>query len=96
VRARLLNTFRQHVPAFVELGGPPPVLSFSTTAELLALEVVQRYGKRPEFSHFALDGNLRMEISDGGRHWWVVGYIEDPSSVYLPAWDRGPAELLPE
>jgi hypothetical protein len=81
------NTFRQHIPGFV--GDPddsPKEYTFETTEELLALEVVQRYGKGPDFSHFALFGDLLMEISDGGRHWWVVGYLGDPTSVDLPQW----------
>ena len=53
----------------------------------MELEIVQRYGKEDDFSHFALSGNLLMEISNEGFNWWVVGYIENPDSVDLPQWD---------
>ena len=81
-----MATFRQHIPAFVDIDGPPPMAEFSTTDELLALEVVQRYGKGPDFSHFAMSDNRLMEISDEGFKWWVVGSVSDPSAVDLPKW----------
>jgi hypothetical protein len=83
-----MNHFTQHIPAFVEVDLPAPV-PFETTEDLLALEVVRRYGKRKDFSHFAMSDNCLMEISDGGYHWWVVGYIEKPDEVNLPKWSGG-------
>lgn len=80
-----MNTFRQHIPTFVYDGEPPHAYQFSTTEELLSLEVVQRY-KREGFSHFAMRGHLLMAISDEGFHWWVVGSIADPATVDLPVW----------
>jgi hypothetical protein len=83
-----MNTFRQHIPAFVDCGeDSPPLHEFETTADLLALEVVKRYSQNKGFSHFALNDNLLMEISDEGFRWWVVGRVSDPSSVSLPEWD---------
>lgn len=82
------NSFRQHIPAFVS-GETPESFPFNTTEELLSLEVVQRYGKEPDFSHFAISKNALMEISDFGLKWWVVGYIEHPDQVNLPEWDGG-------
>lgn len=82
-----MATFRQHIPAFVEIDGPQPECEFSNTDDLLALEVVQRYGKGVDFSHFAMHGNLLMEISDDGFKWWVVGSVSDPSAVDLPKWE---------
>ena len=84
-----MATFRQHIPAFVDIDGPPPVAEFSTTDELLALEIVHRYGKGPGFSHFAMSDNHLMEISDEGFEWWVVGSVSDPSAVDLPKWGGG-------
>ena len=81
-----MNTFRQHIPTFVEIDGPPPLHKFSTTQELLALDVLQRY-KGDDFSHFSMSGNLLMAISDDGFDWWVVGRISDPGAVDLPMWE---------
>ena len=81
-----MNQFTQHIPSFVDRRDPAPTTEFSTTEELLSLDVVQRY-KGPKFSHFALEGNCLMAISDEGFQWWVAGYIKDPSTVELPQWN---------
>lgn len=83
-----MNSFKQHIPSFCDVDHPAAV-PFETTEELLALEIVQRYGKQPNFSHFAMSDNVLMEISDGGHHWWAVGYIEHPEQVNLPKWNGG-------
>lgn len=83
-----MNSFQQHIPAFCDVDRPAPVL-FETTEDLLALEIVRRYGKRPDFSHFAMFDNALMEISDGGHYWWLVGYVEHPEMVSLPKWTGG-------
>lgn len=85
-----MNSFRQHIPGFARDGREPPepVIPFETTADLLALEIVQRY-KGPTFSHFAMSENHLMAISDDGYSWWVVGFVADPSAVDLPQWDGG-------
>ena len=83
-----MNSFTQHIPSFVDTD-TPSAFPFETTEELLDLEVVQRYSKKPGFSHFAMSRNALMEISDGGHFWWVVGYIGHPEQVTLPEWDGG-------
>ena len=83
-----MNEFRQHIPNFVDIKAPL-LDKFETTEDLLNLEIVQRYGKRKDFSHFAISDNCLMEISDEGFHWWVVGYIKKPNEVDLPKWDGG-------
>ena len=80
-----MNTFQQHIPAFVEIG-TPPIFKFNNTDELLALDVVQLYCKSPDFLHFAKFGNLLMVVADDGFHWFVVGYIADASTIDLPVW----------
>ena len=83
-----MNEFTQHIPAFVDVGRePPPSFEFDTLDELLSNEVVKRYGKGKDFSHFALSDNYLMEISDSGFHWWVVGYIKNPDDIDLPKWE---------
>ena len=84
-----MNTFRQHTPNFVDLDEPAPTCEFETTEQLLNLEVVQRYGNGDNFSHFALNGNQLMVVSDEGFTWWVVGYIDNPDDVNLPKWSGG-------
>lgn len=83
-----MNFFKQHIPAFVDVEHPADI-PFATTAELLAIEVVQRYAERPDFSHFAMSDNMLMAISDGGYRWWVVGFIGHPELVDLSQWDGG-------
>ena len=83
-----MNTFRQHIPNFVD-GVTPDTLEFETTEELLNSMTLSKYGQREDFSHFALNGSTLMEISDEGYHWWVVGYIEKPELVNLPNWEGG-------
>lgn len=83
-----MNSFRQHIPAFVTCDDPEEI-SFETTEQLLALEIVQQYSRHAGFSHFAMSGHLLMEISDGGHVWWVIGYIKHPDQVNLPAWGGG-------
>lgn len=83
-----MNSFRQHIPNFVDVERPAAI-PFETTEDLLSLEIVQRYGKRPDFSHFAIRDNLLIEVSDDGHYWWVIGYIEHPEQIKLPKWDGG-------
>ena len=89
-----MNSFKQHIPSFCDVDHPAAV-PFETTEQLLALEIVQRY-KRPDFSHFAMADNALMEISDGGRYWWVVGYIKHPERINLPKWDGGKYRAEPQ
>lgn len=82
-----MNSFRQHIPAFARDGREelPAPIPFETTADLIALDIVQRY-KGPTHSHFAMSGSHLMEISDDGYRHWVVGFIEHPEEVDLPQW----------
>ena len=84
-----MNRFKQHIPNFVDVDKPSKWIEFESTEDLLSLEIVQRYGKRQNFSYFALSDNCLMEICDDGFYWWVVGYIDDPSTVELPQWEGG-------
>ena len=85
-----MNSLRQHIPSFVDIGDAArPSSPFETTAELLALDVVHRWATRPGFTHFALSGDLLMCIGDEGRFWWVVGYLAHTEGLDLPPWDHG-------
>ena len=87
LRGLKMATFKQHIPAFVETDGPPPAAEFVNTDELLALDVVRRYGKSKNFSHFAMSDRHLIEVSDDGFNWWVVGFVSDPAVVDLPKWE---------
>jgi len=91
-----MNRFKQHMPSFVDIGESPEWIEFDTIEDLLGLEIVQRYGKCKDFSHFALNENHLLEISDEGFYWWVVGYIENPSAVDLPQWKGKYRAELPD
>lgn len=81
--------FTVHIPDFVETREPRPVYEFNSLDELKEIPNVKAASERKGFSHFALSDQHLMEVSDEGRHWWVLGHIDDPSSLGLPAWDRG-------
>ena len=82
-----MNKFTQHMPNFVDTREPAPCAEFETTEDLLNLEIMQKCMRRKDFSHFAMQGNCLMEISDNGFFWWVIGYIKYPSKVDLPKWE---------
>lgn len=90
-----VNSFRQHIPPFVEVDRRPAPIPFTTVDELLALEVVQRC-KDEAFSHFALSDNALMAVSDDGYKWWVVGFIAQPEQVDLPTWKPRYLARLPD
>jgi hypothetical protein len=82
-----MNSFTLRIPNFVDTSRKPEKEYFETTEELLNLPTVKRATEDPGFSHLAIENNMLMEIGDDGYFWWVLGYIEDPSSVNLPRWD---------
>jgi hypothetical protein len=70
----------------VETDSPPSRFEFDSTDELLKyLEPRKQLFK--EFSHFAIEDNCVMAISENGFHWWVLGMVSSP--VNLPQWDHG-------
>lgn len=79
-----MNSFRQHIPAFVEVDKPKEV-EFKTTEELLSIPAVLNYVDKT-FSHFAKSENYLMAIYENGNRWWVVGYIKNPEDIDLPIW----------
>ncbi len=81
-----MNHFTQYTPSFVDVGDPK-LVPFNTTEELLDIGVVKRCRDNPYFSHYALNGNMIMEIADSGKMWWVIGYVDHPENVDLPQWE---------
>lgn len=82
----MMNKLHHHIPTFVDWREPYPSSEFSTTDELLSLDVVRRYAELPKFSHFAMHDNALIAVLDDGFHWWVVGHVADPAGVDLPEW----------
>lgn len=82
-----MNQFIKHIPSFVDAEAPTPV-EFKTTENLLAIDYVDSWKRSEGFSHYAKSEDCIMAILNGGRNWWVVGYVQDSDSVDLPEWVR--------
>ena len=80
-----MNTFWSPKTSFSDPDYVPTVYTFETTAELLALDSVQRCNKPG--AKFAISGGHLMVITRDGFEWWVVGRIGQPERVDLPEWD---------
>jgi hypothetical protein len=81
------NRFTRHIPDFVDYRDAPPSFEFYGKRELLNHPMLKAFSDKPGFSHFALDDNYLLSISDHGFKWWVVGWLDKP--VDLPQWDHG-------
>jgi hypothetical protein len=79
---------RQHNSDFVA-GTDPTEAEFTNLVELLSIGFVARARKHKDFYHFAVSeyGNPRehalcphgwqlIGLYDGGKKWWVVGYLD--------------------
>jgi hypothetical protein len=89
----LPNSIRMHTPGFVE-GVWKEVAYFFSTADLLRVPWVSSWrdiGQGRKFLRFSKSDELLMaEFDDRGvRCSRVVGYIERPAEVDLPAWSKG-------
>ena len=84
-----MNRVTKHIPTFVDYRKPPPSVEFDTLDELRAIPWVRFHEdlESPRFDHWALSGNCLMAVSDGGKSWWVVGYVRDPAALDLPQWE---------
>lgn len=80
-----MNGFIQHIPTFVETT-PAAWIDFKTTQDLLSLGCIQRYSFQIG-SWFVMSGNLLMQISQEGFHWWVIGHVRNPLDIDLPQWE---------
>mgnify|MGYP003419756077 CR=1 FL=1 len=73
-----MNHFRQHIPGFVDMGGPTE-FDFNTTEELLNSPLLARY-KNDDFVAFEYSPSQHavIAVSDSGYKWWVVGFASKP------------------
>jgi len=82
-----MNRFKKHIPPFVDVDILPDWIEFETTEDLLKIKDVEIYNEIKDFSHFAVEEDCLLAISDEGFHWWVIGFIEKPEEVNLPKWE---------
>lgn len=82
-----MNSFKQHIPNFFT-GFEPITFKFNTTEELLSHPWVQGWkdDANIKFYRFSLSDNCLMAELNEGKNWRVLGYIENPKLVNLPAW----------
>lgn len=90
---------REHIPAFIS-DLKPHEATFETIDQLLSISWVARWKKdsfvdlpflRFSLTRYTKGKDLLMAEFDGGRKWWVVGYINQPSPelrAALPEWTR--------
>lgn len=96
----MIGVFQQHIPAFVS-GSNYAVRTFTSTDELLGLPEVKMWKQEPmvgaEFHQFSMNAHRLMAEFDGGRKWYVVGFVDEPSIQFidLPKWVP-PHEESPE
>jgi len=82
-----MNLLTKHIPGFADNGDEPPKWEFETTEQLLSIPFVESWKTAwPEkgFQKFAMSGDCLVACYDGGKFWWVVGHIRNPSEVNLP------------
>lgn len=89
-----MATIIQHIPAFFS-GIEPDIVKFDTQDELLEIDFVKNYSvdkrfgeeTRDEYFHqYSLDGDKLMAECNGGKCWFVIGFIDDTSNLNLPEW----------
>jgi hypothetical protein len=88
-----MSTITQHRPAYVT-GFENEVVAFTTTAELLAIAFVAGFRSLDGFYRYSVSRNRQLMLMaelDGGRKWWVVGYL-DTDCPDLPDWQPVRAE----
>lgn len=79
--------FRQIRSSFNDPDDVMLKFDFETSEELFNHDYIKWHTKQPLFTRFSLadDHTLMAEYKDGFE-WWVVGYINYPSSLNLPKW----------
>lgn len=60
---------------------------FDTIDEFNNLELIKMLSSRSDFYRFSSTSNTIMGEFDGGKKWWVIGYVKDTSYLQLPKWE---------
>ena len=77
--------FVQHVPTFAE-GCIPKTFTFTSQEDLILKLSGIGYGNGVG-EYFELSGNLIMEVSDSGYHWWVAGKVSSTECLNFNKWE---------
>lgn len=83
----MAKTFRQIRSSFNDPDDKMFSCQFETLEDLLRHDFIRRNTAYRSFFRFSIaeDNTLMAEYRDGFE-WWVVGHIDDPSGLHLPAW----------
>lgn len=81
-----MNKITKHIPNFVDSRDPPPSGQFETQADLETIPFVKQWKDDKGFVRFSLSDNRLMAEMVG--EFWVVGYLQNPSTVDLPQWQH--------
>lgn len=95
-----MNTFIPHNPGYMDdlqSDMNSNNINFETTDDLLSIPFVYRFcasnfgppNNMWKFSHYAIRDELLIAVYNDGYLWFVVGSIDDPSTVELPQWTGG-------
>lgn len=90
-----MNKITQYRPAFFD-GFKNDVVSFNMKKELLEIPFVKNFSNDDDFSHYAISKNLLMCVCCGGMEWWVIGALEHPELLDIPAMVFPPTEIKEE
>jgi len=85
-----MPTIRRHVPNCVDMDDECNPIEFSTVEELLDISFVKSFKDYDDFHKFSIadrfNGPSLMAEYNKGKKWWVIGHIDDASSIDLPDW----------
>lgn len=82
-----MNEIKRYRPSFCE-GFPEESQEFESLEELLRIPWIKKWEESDGFFKWAkscrpLQSSL-MALFDGGKKWWVAGFIKDAESLDLP------------
>lgn len=88
-----MNSIIRHIPSFVDTDHRHAA-EFETTEQMLSIDWVKDFEELWDgmpFHRWSKQDDCLIVEHGGGRHWWVVGHIKNPSDVNLPEW-KAPSE----
>jgi len=79
------NQIRQHLPNFFsQLDFDRQEVEFNTTEELLNIDFVKSWSQDKDFYRYSMSEETLMVELNGGKNFYVLGYIKRPHRVKLP------------
>ncbi len=88
------NKITQEIPPWSDM--KPKTAEFDTMDELTAISWVKNWASGDDFHRLSLSGNALMSEMNGGRKWWVIGYIARPDLLDLPKWVAVESPKVPD